>query len=230
MATTLQRPAAGDNATVTEFDLETPKTSRSRLPEVALGLLIVAVFGLASLWWFTSATEKIEVLALANTVGRGDVLEVEDLVVVSINTDDVLATIDRFGANRIVGRVALTDMATGTLVTLSQFAADDALEVGEGVVGLELDAGEMPTLRLLPGNTVSVVLTPRQGSTEELRDGGARDVGEVLVEAAVVVEAAPVGAQGRLFVALSMTEQQAQAVAVAASQQRVRLIQVAREN
>jgi len=215
---------------VSEFDLDTPKTARSRLPEIALGLLIIAVFGLASLWWFTSATEKVEVLALANSVERGEVLELEDLVVVSINTDDVLATIDKFGAAQIVGRVALTDLATGTLITPSQFAADDAIELGEGVVGLELDAGQVPALRLLPGNTVSVVLTPRPGSTEELRAGGALDVGEVLVEAAVVVESAPIGVQGRQFIALSMTEEEAQVVAVAASQQRVRLIQVARDD
>ena len=194
MSSTLQRGTAPDKGRVAEFDLETPRTTRSRLPEIALGVLIVAVFGLTSLWWFTSATEKVEVLALANAVERGEVLELEDLVVVSINTDDVLATIDRFGSGQIVGRVALTDMAAGTLVTPSQFAADDALEAGEGVVGLELDAGQIPALRLLPGNTVSVVLTPRQGSTEQLRHGGALEAGEVLVEAAVVVESSPVGA------------------------------------
>lgn len=228
MATALQRRMAADKKS--EFDLEPPRRSRSRTPEIALGLLIVAAFGLASLWWFTSVTEKVEVLALGNAVERGEVLELEDLVVVSLNTDDVLATIDRLGADQIVGRVALTDLAVGTVVTPSQFAADDALEVGEGVVGVELDAGEIPARRLLPGNTVSVVLTPRPGSTEELRDGGALEVGEVLVEVAVVVEAAPVGAQGRQFIALSMTEAEAQVVAVAASQQRVRLIQIAREN
>jgi hypothetical protein len=75
---------------------------------------------------------------------------------------------------------------------------------------------------------VTVVLTPA-GSGTVLEDGGAFSAGEVLVEAAVVVEAAPVGIQGRQFVALAMTEEEATAVAVAASQGRVRLVQVARD-
>ena len=48
MATPLKRGTARGRGAVSEFDLDTPKTARSRLPEIALGLLIIAVFGLAS--------------------------------------------------------------------------------------------------------------------------------------------------------------------------------------
>ena len=232
MTSTMERRSRrtnGDTPSLDEFNAQAPKT-RSRLPEIALGLLVIAAFGLASLWWFTSATESVEVLALGTEVQRGEVLELSDLVKVSISTEDELATMAEPRVGDILGRVALTDLPAGTVVTPSMFAASDALELGEGVVGLELDAGDIPALTLLPGNTVSVILTPRQGSTEELRDGGALEVGEVLVDGAVVVEAAPVGGQGRQFIALSMTEEEAQVVAIAASQGRVRLIQVAREN
>jgi hypothetical protein len=211
------------------FAVESPK-SRSRLPEITLGLLIVAAFGLASLWWFASVTAKVDVLALSAPVERGQVLKLENLLVVSINTDDVLATIPRNGSGEVVGRIALAALPAGTVVTPSMFAASDALQVGDGVVGLELDAGQIPALRLLPGNTVSVVLTPGQGSTQELRDGGALALSEVLVDSAVVVETAPLGAQGRQYLALSMTEEEARVVSVAASAGRVRLVQVAREN
>lgn len=232
MATTptIDRDRTRNNgAPGSEFSIEAPKT-RSRLPEIALGVLIIAAFGLAALWFFTQATEKEEVLALSGPLDRGEVLEPEDLVVVRINTDDELATVIRLESESVVGRVALANLPAGTLITPSLFAADDALEVGEGVVGLELDAGQIPATRLLPGNTVSVVLTPRQGSTDDLSAGGALELGEILVDAAVVVESTPVGAQGRQFIALSMTEEEAQAVSVAASLQRVRLIQVARED
>ena len=218
------------NGNAAAFDLEAPKPGRSRVPELAVGVLPVAVFGLASLWWFTSATEKTQVLATADSVERGQILELEDLIVVSINSDDSLATIDRLDASSIVGRVALTDLPARMLVTSSQFAADDALAVGEGLVGMELEAGQVPALRLLPGNRVSVVLTPRQGSTEDLTNGGALEQGELLVDGATVVETVAVGSQGRQFVSLSMTETEAQTVAVAASQDRVRLIQVARDD
>ena len=36
----------------------------------------------------------------------------------------------------------------------------DEVQVGEGVVGLRLEPGQVPALRLTPGTTVSVLLTP----------------------------------------------------------------------
>lgn len=212
-----------------DFTVVAPK-QQSRLPQIALGLLIVAAFGLASLWWFTQATEKDEVLSLAVPVERGEVVEFENLVVVAISSDDALATIPRSGAGEIVGRVSLSDLPAGAILTPSMFAAADVLEVGEGVVGLELEAGEIPAIRLVPGDTVSVIMTPRSGATEELRDGGALEASEVLVDGAVVVESTPIGVQGRQYVALAMTEKEAQVVSVAAAADRIRLVRVARAN
>ena len=227
MATLIDRPATtGDGEP--DFDLRPPPGARSKFPEVAVGVLVVVVFALVGLWLVTAATDGDAVLALRNPIARGEVVALEDLQVVKVSSDDAIASVGEADAGEMVGRVALVDLPAGALVTPSQFAAIDALEVGEGQVGLELNAGELPSLRLLPGNTVTVVLTP-SGSGAVLEDGGAFNAGEILVEAAVVVEAAPVGIQGRQFVALAMSEQEATAVAVAASQGRVRLVQVARD-
>jgi len=227
MATLIDRPeTAGEGEP--DFDLRPPPGARSKIPELAVGVLVVVVFALAGLWLVAAATDGDAVLALRNPIARGEVVALEDLQVVKISSDEAIASVGEAEAGEMVGRVALVDLPAGALVTTSQFAAIDALEVGEGQVGLELNAGELPSLRLLPGNTVTVVLTPA-GSGTVLEDGGAFRAGEVLVEAAVVVEAAPVGIQGRQFVALAMTEEEATAVAVAASQGRVRLVQVARD-
>lgn len=211
-----------------DFAATAPKAG-TRLPEVALGLLVIAAFALASLWWFTSATEKIEVIALANPVERGQIVALDDLVVVSINSDDPLATIDSSNPDVIVDRVALASLPAGTVLTSSMFASSNQLVAGVGIVGMELEPGQRPGVRMLPGDLVSVVLTPDPNGTVDLSGGGAAAVAEVLVDAAVVIESAPLQTQGREFVALSMSEAEAQAVAVAASQDRVRLIQVARE-
>ena len=227
MATLIDRPDTAGNGEP-DFDLRPPPGARAKLPELAVGVLVVVVFALIGLWLVSAATAGDSVLALRNPIARGEVLALDDLQVVTVTSDDPIASIPEADADEMVGRVALVDLPAGALVTPSQFAAIDALEVGEGQVGLELNAGELPSLRLLPGNTVTVVLTPAN-SGAVLEDGGAFRAGEVLVEAAVVVEAAPVGIQGRQFVALAMTEDEATAVAVAASQGRVRLVQVARD-
>jgi len=211
-----------------DFAAAAPKAG-TRLPEVALGLLVIATFALASLWWFTSATEKIDVIALANSVERGQIIKIDDLVVASVNSDDPLATIDSSNPEVIVNRVALASLPAGTLLTPSMFAASNPLVAGVGIVGMELDPGQRPGIHMLPGDLVSVVLTPDPNGSVELAGGGAATLAEILVDAAVDIESAPLQTQGREFVALSMSETEAQVVAVAASQDRVRLIQVARE-
>lgn len=211
------------------MDLDSPVTQRSRLPQLALGVLVVAACGLAGLWFYSSATDFDEVIALRSDIDRGTTISLDDLMVVQLNTDDVVTTLGKFDAEAIVGRVALTDLEAGTLVTPAQFTAEAVLEPGQGVVGLELGVGQVPTRRLLPGTVVSVVLTPRTGSTDPLIDGGAAQITELLVTDAVVVESSPVGTQGRQFVALVMDQDQAATVAVAASQDRVQLVQVAEQ-
>lgn len=200
-----------------------PGTSRSRVPELALGALVLVVSALASLWLFTSGSERTEVLALANTVERGEPLEFADLVTVEIASDDAIVVLRPDQAATMTGRVALVDLAPGELVTPSQFTSAGAtLEPGEAVVGVDVPAGQVPSTRLAPGSLVSVILTP--DASVDLAD----DPGVVLVEAAEVVEVVRTAGPGEVFVALLVSEEDARVVASAASQDRVRLVQVAR--
>jgi hypothetical protein len=200
-----------------------PGTSRSRLPELALGALVLVVSALASLWLFTSGSERTEVLALANAVERGEPLELEDLVTVEIASDDAIVVLRPDQAATMTGRVALVDLAAGELVTPSQFTSAGAtLQLGEAVVGLDVPAGQVPSTRLAPGSVVSVILTP--DASADLAD----DPGVVLVDAAEVVEVVRTAGPGEVFVALLVTEDEARVVSAAASQSRVRLVQVAR--
>ena len=225
--TTMTKPTTTNPPPV--LDLAPGRNQRSRAPQLILGLLVIAVSALVSVWLFAAATEADSVLAIRSGVSRGDVIELDDLMVVDIATDDPIATVGKLEAEVIVGRVAVTDMAAGSLVTADQFTDADLVGVGEGVVGLELDAGLLPSLRVLPGTTVSVVLTPKGGSAEALIGGGISEVTEVLVDRALVIEASPVGTQGRQFVALLMGEADASLVAGAGAAGRVALVQVGGE-
>lgn len=206
-----------------------PGTSRSRVPEIALGVLVLVVSALAALWLFQSSSDRTGVLALAGPVERGEVVTAEDLVTVEIAADEAIAVTRPGDVAGVVGRVALVDLPAGSLITSSQVASADEVEVGEGVVGLRLEAGQVPALRLTPGTTVSVLLTPPSAmSSESLTASQIEARSEVLVDAATVVDAAAFGGQGEMVVSLSMTEDQARMVASAATLGRVRLVQVAR--
>jgi hypothetical protein len=224
MSTALrERPAV--NGHETPFDLAPSKTSaRRRLPELAGGLLVVATFAIAALWWQVSTTDERSVLALRNPVERGQTLTADDLQVVGIGGDDLIATLDPAQAAQVVGRVARTDLAAGSVVTTDQFSDGSLIGDGDGVVGLSLEPGQFPSLALSGGDRVAVVLTPAPGDPAALASGF---TAEVLVAEAIVVEVSTVGVQGNLFVAIQVSEADAARVAAASSANRVRLIQVA---
>ncbi len=140
-----------------------PNSKKRRLPEMAGGLLLVAVCALGALWWQASSTERQPVLALRDSVERGQVIQLEDLQVVSIDTDQPIAVMADTQSGLIVGQVARTDLAAGSLVNPDQFSTSSTLGVNEGVVGMALEAGQFPSLSLSPGDMVSVVLTPSPG-------------------------------------------------------------------
>ena len=221
LRTPINTPTGSGASPSGRFELEPPPEgpARTRWPEITLGVMVVAVFALAGAWFYSSVSDADAVLALRNPVDRGQIITNNDLVVVEVATEDQLNTLSREQAPAIVGQIAMTDLSAGTLVSADLFASRAAIADGNGVVGLALDPGEYPTLALRPGDLVRVVETPRQGE--------ATDAENVLVEVAEVVDVAVIGVQNQLFVSLSMTTAEADTVAAADSQDRVRLIQVA---
>lgn len=221
LRTTTSTPTGNGASPPGRFELEPPPKgpARTRWPEITLGVMVVAIFALAGAWFYSSASDADAVLALRNPVDRGHIITNTDLVVVEVATEDQLNTLSREQASAIIGQIAMTDLSAGTLVSADLFAARASIAEGNGVVGLALDPGEYPTLALRPGDLVRVVETPRQGEPT-----GAEIV---LVEVAEVVDVAAIGVQNQFFVSLSMTTAEADAVAAADSQDRVRLIQVA---
>ena len=220
------------------FDLDGPATpkSKSRLPEIAMGVLLVTGFALASLWWQTSQTETTPVIALGVGVERGDVIDLDDLVLVEISTEDEINVLGKNDSGVVVGRVALSDMAAGTFITGDHVTGGSIVELGDGVVGLSLGPGEFPSLSMRAGDVVDVVLTPSASDTSALesdlaaiRDGTDTSGDQVIVRGASVVEVATIGNQGQLFLSLTMSDAEAAIVARAASQDRVRLVEVSEE-
>jgi hypothetical protein len=192
---------------------------RARLPEMAIGLVLMVGFSLAAVLWHMSATDKVPVLALASDLSRGQVIEPGDLRVLYLATDQPVAYLPRAASGELVGRVAVADLQEGTLVTRSHVVARSPLRPEDGVVGLALDPGQFPTIGLLPGDVVNVVT-----GVPEVTSG--EDASAVLARRGEVYAVEPVGTQGRQFVSLKMPEEVANRVAAAAERGSLRLVMV----
>jgi hypothetical protein len=221
MAATVRGERQDGGVGAPPFDLGATSVARprSRLPEVLVGTLLVALFALAGAWFYSTSTTRVAYVALRQDLARGQVVERSDLTVYQLTTDAPLLAVPAADAGRLVGQVALADLASGTLVTAGQFSAVASIPPGRGVVGLDLGPGEFPTFAIRPGDTVRVLAIPADG-----RAGGVQ-APEVLADRAEVVEVSEVGGRGR-FIALVLDAEVADRVAVASARDQVRLIQV----
>ena len=186
-----------------------------RVPELLLGVLLVAGCALAAVLWQKASNATTPALVLARDVRRGEVLEPQDFT-----SAEVRATGARLlpftDVERMVGRVVATDMRAFTPVTDDLAVETIPLGADESLVGRRLELGQFPE-GLHSGDPVTVVLveadplgssggvgtprtTPLRATLEMLSaiDGGPGDVVATLRVPSGVAEQIAAAADVRL--------------------------------
>jgi hypothetical protein len=198
------------------------------MPELVIGVLVMSVFALGAVLWHLSAIDRSPALAVVGSVERGDVISADDLRVVYVSSDEAVARLSKSQMSEVVGRVALVDLAPGTLVTRSVVADRPALQQGEGIVGLSLDPGGYPDLGLAPGDRVTIVRSGDATAAEaagDSTDEGGSGSGNVIARDATVISVEELTGDRRLVSVLT-ARADAEAVAAAAGSGSLRLVQV----
>jgi hypothetical protein len=159
--------------------------TRRRWGRVALGA-VLALFGawLCMVLVATAGGRK-ETLALANDVGRGEVLERADLKVVRVAADAGVEMIPADDLDDVVGGVVTADLPQGALLAPGQLLAEGErlVAANEVVVGVRLNAAAAPRGDVPPGTPILVVIRPATGVGGEPPTevaGWLRDLGEPL--------------------------------------------------
>lgn len=114
---------------------------------------------------YLSADDTRDVLALADGVQRLETIERSDLRVVSLPTKADVQTVPASQLDDVVGRIAATDLATGSLLADGQLvpAGERLVAADEAVVGVLVGPGDAPSTGLDRGAAVSVVIRPPAG-------------------------------------------------------------------
>lgn len=192
-----------------------PSRRRQRAPELAVGILLVVGCALAALILATDGRERTAALALSSDIARGEVITSGDLATVYIESDSSIAYTAEPDAEALVGRAALSDLAAGTMVTPEQLASPiELIQPGAATVGMALEAGQLPSLRLAPGDAVSIVAGGDVASGRE--PGPVVDNGRVVAVEALGGDDQP-GSQLRWWVAVQASEVEATALSQAIS-------------
>ncbi|GAB3435039.1 hypothetical protein GCM10027569_86690 [Flindersiella endophytica] len=104
---------------------------------------------------------KVAVLAVTRVVPYGTTLTEQDLATAKISDDPALSPILAGDINRVVGKVARTDLAAGSLLTRDQLVDELEPATGTRSVSLPLRADQYPAQGLRPRDSVLVVTTPQ---------------------------------------------------------------------
>jgi len=159
--------------------------TRRRWGRVALGA-VLALFGawLCMVLVATAGGRK-ETLALANDVGRGEVLERGDIKVVRVAADAGVEMIPADELDDVVGEVVTADLPQGALLAPGQLLdeGERLVAANEVVVGVRLSAAAAPRGDVPPGTPILVVIRPATGVNGEPPTevaGWLRDLGEPL--------------------------------------------------
>ncbi|MFK5634210.1 SAF domain-containing protein [Ornithinimicrobium sp. LYQ103] len=154
-------PPAGP-ATVGPVAVAAPPRLRRR-PLLALaGLGLVVMGALLAVWVYLANTDAVSVVAVRDTVMRGETITAADLMRVQVSPDPALQVVPAAELDAFVGQRAARDLSAGALLTRE--ATTDQVVPGEGfsVVGLALTTELMPGEPLQAGDRVRVVATPGQ--------------------------------------------------------------------
>ena len=201
-------------------DPVTPEPARMpgrRNPKwIALGIVALCLGGLLSYVIYSRVATETAVVAVANTVYRGELIDREDLTTITLQGSALAQAVPARDLDNLVGQRAAFDLAEGSVVVSSSVTAEAVPAVGRAVVGLKLAMGRVPTSLLVPSADLRLVaLPPQDGGTDSL-------TGDAFV--ARVIDQAP-GADGAtILLNVDVAAAQAPTIALLAAQDRIAVV------
>ena len=136
---------------------------RRRPALIGLGLGLLATCAAGSAYLSQMSSDAVPVLAIANDVPRGQIIEDTDLATALTTPDPALKPVPASERSRIVGQRAAADLTPGTLLTSAAVTSGDLPAPGQTIVGIAVTEAQMPHERMIPGDNVRVFDTPNPG-------------------------------------------------------------------
>jgi hypothetical protein len=214
------RPAPGAGSVPPPANVRLPSPPRDRKPALAaLGLLLVVVAALASVYLQQQAKDRVGVVEITKRVPQGKTITSDEIseAMVAVDSSISYVTWSQAQAGALKGYTARTDLVAGTLLVGQMLTTALPLAPGQEVVGLSLKEGQYP-LGIQVGDTVSAYYVSNKNDDRTgqayLNDGFTIPpiVANVTVYAVGVA-----GTNGNLDISLVLDQAHSNAVTQAAS-------------
>ena len=155
-------------------DLDEERQRTRRLPEMAIGIVLVVAGGFGSLLLYQSASDTETVVGASRSLRRGHVLQRSDLTGLAMSGDLNDAFVLGSDAASLIGKVMAVDMSVGMPFIDNMFTDRAILGADEVLTAVALEPGRFPP-ELAVGDRVSVALLPdvtvAQATPPEIFDG-----------------------------------------------------------
>ena len=191
-----RQPGRSDRTGRSAPPIAAPPRTRRRPALLAIGVALIALAALAAAYLTQVVGSTVPVVAIAQNVRAGAVLDRTDLTIANINADPALHPIAASQLNSLIGRRAAVDLSAGSLLTDTAVTDRVLPGAGRSLVGIALTAAQLPAEPLQAGDRVRIVDTPSaQGESpsttpasiaaEVVSTVGPNDTGLTIVNVAV---------------------------------------------
>ena len=138
-----------------------------RIPEFAIGLLIVCICIIGSFMWQNSGAEGTQVLVSSRALKRGHEIQAADLSTITLTSSDDIALLATSSATAVIGMRLTTDIEAGSPLTPSQLISVEPLTPTEGLAGITVTKSQAPA-DLTAGDNVQVIAVDSQSDGTNL--------------------------------------------------------------
>jgi hypothetical protein len=126
---------------------------------MAIGLVLVLVGALSSLWLYSSLSKTEAVVQTSRSIRRGEVITESHLQVMMINERDAAKFVRPEAAADLIGKVAAVNLESATPLTEAMVERRPMLSAGEALTSVAMEPGTFPP-GLEVGDVVAVALVP----------------------------------------------------------------------
>ncbi|MFZ9591765.1 MAG: SAF domain-containing protein [Ilumatobacteraceae bacterium] len=132
---------------------------RWRIPELAVGLVLMLGGALGAILLSRSGDSIVTVVGAAHDLQRGDKITPQDLVAVETSQSLSGSFITEAQASALIGQTALVDLEASTPLTVSMFSDQQQLLPNEALTSAAIQQGNYP-IDLAVGDQVRIVTVP----------------------------------------------------------------------
>lgn len=133
--------------------------SKRRIPEMALGLVLVIGGALGAMLMYRSSTDTQTVVASSRALQRGHTIMSADLVAAEVPGEAAKFFVAGVDAQSLVGQTLAINVGSRVPLASAMLSANTPLLATEALVSSAVAVGDFP-IEIAPGDRVRVVLAP----------------------------------------------------------------------